>query len=158
MQRALMMSKVGHCGLDTAKADLPEVVAVAPMGRPSGYEHMDLSESIMYSASTLNLHGLSYDFAFLQSLVPPSCCPICDALLTNPMEPEPLHMRQFTWQSHMGRCGGDGRCLQAHGIVKLSLERLALSNANLRGVSIPFGQLLIEPRHLRSDDSRQRDL
>jgi hypothetical protein len=75
MQRALMLSMVGQCGLDTAKAGLPEVVAVATKDRASGYEHMDLGESTLYSASTLNLHGLPYDFASLQSLVPPSCCP-----------------------------------------------------------------------------------
>ncbi len=67
-------------------------------------------------------------------------------------------MRLINWQTHLGRCGGDGRCLQAHEIVKLSLKRLALSNADPGGVAIPSGQLLIEPRHLRSDDSRPGDL
>ena len=48
MQRALMMSKVGQCGLDTAKAGLPEVVAVATMHRPSGYAYLDLIEWTVY--------------------------------------------------------------------------------------------------------------
>ena len=48
--------------------------------------------------------------------------------------------------------------MQAHEICKLSLKRLALSNADPSGVAIPSGQLLIEPRHLRSDDSRPGDL
>jgi len=96
MQRLFMLSRAGQCGLDTAKAGLPEVVVVATMDRPYGYEHMDLSESTMYSATTLNLHGLPYDFASLQSLVPPSRCPICNAVLTDPMQTEPLHMRLFT--------------------------------------------------------------
>jgi hypothetical protein len=42
MQRALMLSRAGQCGLDTAKGGLPEVVAVATTDRLSGYEHMDL--------------------------------------------------------------------------------------------------------------------
>jgi len=154
MQRALMLSRAGQCGLNTAKAGLPEVVDVANMDRTSGYEHMDLNESTLYSASTLNLYGLPYDFASLQSLVPPSRCLICYAVLTGSMQPEPLHMRLFTSQSHLGRCRGDGRCFQAHEIVKLSLKRLALSNADPGGVAIPSGQLLIEQRHMRSDDSR----
>ena len=139
MQRALMLSKAGQCGLDSAKAGLPEVVAVATTDCPSGYEHMDLSESALYSTATPNLHGLPYDFASLQSLVPPFCCPICNAASTDPLQPEPLHMRLFTWQSHLGRCGGDGRCLQAHDIVKLFLKRLALSNADPGGVAVPSG-------------------
>ena len=158
MQRALMLSMAEKCGLDTTKVSLPEVVAVATMDRPSGYEHMDLNEFTLYSAAILNLYGLPNDFASLQSLVLPSCCPICNAVLTDPSQPELLHMRLFTWQSHLGRCGGDGRCLQAHEIVKLSLERLALSNADPGGVAIPSGLLLIEPRYLRSDDSRPGDM
>ncbi len=40
----------------------------------------------------------------------------------------------------------------------LSLKRLALSNPDPRGTAIPSNLLLIEPRHLRSDDSRPGDL
>ncbi len=69
-----------------------------------------------------------------------------------------MHARLFTWQSHLERCGGDGRCLKAHEVVKLSLKRLALSNHDPGGVAIPPSLLLIEPRHLRSDDSRPGDL
>ena len=61
-------------------------------------------------------------------------------------------------QSHLGRCVGDERCLQSHEVVKLSLKRLALTNSDPGGVAIPSNQLLIEPRHLRSDDSRPGDL
>ena len=43
-------------------------------------------------------------------------------------------------------------------MVKLSLKRLALSNPDPGGVAIPPRLLLIEPRHLRSDDSRPSDL
>jgi hypothetical protein len=65
MQRALMMSMAGQCGLDTAKASFPEVATVATMDRLSGYDHMDLIESPNKLAATLNLHGLPYDFASL---------------------------------------------------------------------------------------------
>ena len=58
----------------------------------------------------------------------------------------------------MGRCGGDGRCLQAQKVVKLAVKRLALSNPDLGGIAIPSALLLIDPRHLRSDDSRLGDL
>jgi hypothetical protein len=56
----------------------------------------------------------------------------------------------------MGRCGGDGRCTQAHEVVKLATKRLVLSNPDPwgGGVAIPSSQILIEPRHLRSDESR----
>ncbi len=70
-----MLSRARQCGLDTAKNGLPEVVAVATMDRPFGYEHIDLSESTLYLAFTLNLHGLPYDFAPLLSLIPPFLLP-----------------------------------------------------------------------------------
>ena len=55
MQRALILSRTGgQCGFDTAKSGLQEVVAVATMDRPSSYEHMDLSESTLYSAAALS--------------------------------------------------------------------------------------------------------
>ena len=118
-----------------------------------------MCESTLYSAATLNLHGLPYDFGSLQPLDPPFCCPTCNAAMTDPLHPKPLHTRQFTWQSHLGRCGGDGRCLQAHEILKLSLKRMTLlANVGPGGVAIASNQLLIEPGHLRSDDSRPGDL
>jgi len=65
-----------HCGMDTAKASLAEVEAVATMDRPEKYAHMDISESTFYSASTLHLHGLPYDYASLQLVDPPDTCPV----------------------------------------------------------------------------------
>ena len=58
MQRALMLSRAGQCGIDTTKAGLPEVHDVATMDKHVNYEHADLSESSLYNASILNLHGL----------------------------------------------------------------------------------------------------
>jgi hypothetical protein len=66
-----MLSPAGQCGIDTSTVGLLEVAAVATMNRPPGYEHLDLSESSLYSASTLNLFGLPYDFASLRSIDPP---------------------------------------------------------------------------------------
>ena len=71
---------------------------------------------------------------------------------------EPLHMRMHTWQSHIGRCHGDERCLQDHKVVKLAVKRMELCNPNPGGVALPSNLLLIEPKHLRSDDSRPGDL
>ena len=51
-----------------------------------------------------------------------------------------------------------GICLQAREVVKLAKKHMALSNLDQGGVAIPTGQLLIEPRHLRSDDSSPGDL
>ena len=42
--------------------------------------------------------------------------------------------------------------------MKLALKRLALSNPDPGGIAIPSALLLIEPRHLRSDDSKPGDL
>ncbi len=128
------------------------------MDRPANYEHTDLCESSLYNESTLNLHGLPYDYSSFRPDALPSFCPTCNVALTDPLRPESYHKRMFTWQSHLGRCGGDSRCLQAHAIVKLSLKRLALSNPDPGGIAIPSALLLIEPRHLRSDDSRPGDL
>ncbi len=107
-QKALMLSRSGQCGLDTAKAALPEIKAMATMDRPEKFTHLDLSEALLYSASTLHLHGLPFDYDALRLVVPPDICPICNTALTDPLRPVPLHDRLFSWQTHMGRCGGDG--------------------------------------------------
>ena len=58
----------------------------------------------------------------------------------------------------MGRCGGDGRCPQAHEVEKLATKRLVLCDPDPGGFAIPSSQILIEPRHMRSDDNRPGDL
>ncbi len=139
MQRALILSRSGQCGRDTAKTRLPDVQAVDSMDRPVNYEHADLSESSLYSAFTLNLHGLPYEYSSFQSSDLPTSCPSCNAALTNPLEPDSHHVRMSMWQSHLGRRGRDGRCLQAHEVVNLSIKRLALSIPDPGGVAIPSG-------------------
>jgi hypothetical protein len=82
--------------LDTAnKADIPDVIAIATMDNPDGYSHLDVSEYSLYSAPILNLHGLSHDFASIQSVDPPSSCKICSNMLVDPLHPESLHKRLF---------------------------------------------------------------
>jgi len=158
IQRALLLSRARQCGLDTAKASTSEVEAVATMDRPPNYEHLDLGEGAPYNASTFTLHGLPYDYASFHTENLPTCCPTCNATLTNPLRPETKHLRMFAGQTHLGICGGDGRCLHAHEIAKLSIKRLALSNPDPGGIAILSNLLLIEPRHLRSDNSRPSDL
>jgi len=53
-----MLSRVGQCGPDSAKTYISAVDAVASMDRHANYSHVDLGESIMYSAATLQLYGL----------------------------------------------------------------------------------------------------
>jgi hypothetical protein len=57
----------------------------------------------------------------------------------------------FAWQCHLGRCGGDGKRLQAHEVVERTLRDLVLSNPNPGGVSFPGSSILIQPPHLRRD-------
>ena len=159
MQRALMLSRAGQCGIETAKTTNHYVEAVAYMDRPANYSHMDLGESIMDStAPTLQLHGLPYDYESSASLESQTVCPVYNVALCNPLHPRALHTRVFTWQSHMGRCGGDGKCTQAHEVVKVATKRLALCNPDPGGIAVTSSHILIEPRHLRSDDSRPWDL
>jgi hypothetical protein len=153
-----MLSRSSQCGLDTAKASLPEIKAVATMVRPEKFNHLDPSEALLYSASTLHLHGLPFDYDVLRSVVPPDMCPICSTSLTDPLRPITLHDRLFSWQTHTGRCGGDGRRTQVHEVVKLVVTRIVLCNPDPCGTAIPSNQLILEARHLRSDASRPGDL
>ena len=111
VQRSLILSRAGQSGMDTTKVGLQEVEAVATMDRHANYEHVDMGEASLYNAATLNLHGLPYDYASLRSCDPPLRCPTCNVALSGHLQHEPTHVRMFTWQSHLGRCGGDGRCL-----------------------------------------------
>jgi len=97
IQRALMLSRAGKCGIDTAKTTSIDVEAVASIDRPASCSKMDLGESIMYSAATLQRrHGLPYDYESSASLDPPTICPVGNAALCDPLHPEPLHTRFCT--------------------------------------------------------------
>ncbi len=58
----------------------------------------------------------------------------------------------------MGRCGDDGRHLQAHEAVKLAVKRPVLSNPEPAGCAFPADSVLIEPLHLRQDQSCLGDI
>ena len=91
-----MFSRAGQCGLDTAKVSTSEVEAVATMDRPPNYAHLDMCKGTLYNASSLNLHGLPYDYAFFHTEDFPAFCPTYNAALTDPLRPEPKHIRMFT--------------------------------------------------------------
>ena len=63
----------------------------------------------------------------------------------------------IAWQCHLERCGGDGRRLRAHDVVKRALKELVLTNPNPGGASFPTSSNLIEPPHLLGDNSRPGD-
>ena len=137
IQQELMPSRSGQDKIDTSKAGLEEMPSAATMDRPKKYSHLDLSEITLYSASTLRLHGLSFDYDALRLVKPLDACPICSTDVTDPLRHEPLHTRIFSWKSHMGRCGGDGRRTQAREVVKMAIKRLALCNHYPGGIAIP---------------------
>jgi hypothetical protein len=58
----------------------------------------------------------------------------------------------------MGRCGGDGRRLQAHEVMKMALKTLVLTNHKPGGAAFPASSVLIEPPHLRQDRTRPGDI
>jgi hypothetical protein len=64
----------------------------------------------------------------------------------------------FAWQCRLERCGGEGRRLQAHDVVKMALKELVLSNSNRGGASFPASNVLVEPPHLRGDNFRPGDV
>jgi hypothetical protein len=49
----------------------------------------------------------------------------------------------FALQSHLGRCGGDGRRLPALEVVIRALRDLVLCNPNPGGASFPASSILI---------------
>jgi hypothetical protein len=108
--------------------------------------------------TTLHLHGMPYDYASLQLVDPPDSCPVCCAPLTDPLRHKPLHKRLFSWQSHMGRCGGDGRRNQVHKVMELAVKKLVLCNPDPGSIAIPPNQIILEAIYLRSDSSRPGDL
>ena len=62
------------------------------------------------------------------------------------------------WQSHLGRCGGDGRRHQANEAVKLVMKRLVLSSLDPAGCALPKAFVYIDPPHRRQDNSRPENI
>ncbi len=47
----------------------------------------------------------------------------------------------------MGRCGGEGRRLRAHEVMKRVLKELVLTNSNPGGSTFPSSSIMAEPPH-----------
>ena len=120
--------------------------------------HAELSEGVLFTSSMLHRFGLPYDFAKLEDFILPESCPCCSAPLRDPGLHPSRPDRIFTWQCHAGRCGGDGRRLQAHEVYKMAVKRLVLTSPFPGGSVFPAASVLIEPQHLRQDRSRPGDI
>jgi hypothetical protein len=116
--------------------------------------HAEMSEGVLYTSSMLHRFGLPYDYAKLEDFIMPESRPCCSAPLRDPYQHPSKPDRIFTWQCHAGRCGGDGRRLQAHEVYKLAVKRLVLTSSSPGGSVFLAASVLTEPRHLRQDMSR----
>jgi hypothetical protein len=111
--------------MGTTRTSQPEVEDVAMMDRLESMALLDLRESNLYSASPLHLHGLPLvksNYASFESLDPLVACPDCKVrrFIGPTMS---LHKCLFTLHAHIGSCDGDGRYMQPHEVVKLSIKR-----------------------------------
>ena len=131
---------------------------MATINCPAALAHSETSEAPLYCAATLHRFGLPVDYARLKAVTLPEMCACCKAPLWDPSVQGSRMDRIFAWQCHLGRCGGDGRRLQAHEKIKRTMKELVLSNANPGGMAFPSSSVLIEPPHLRSDRSRPGDI
>jgi hypothetical protein len=128
------------------------------MDCPGSLAHAEMSEGVLFTCSMLHRFGLPYNYARLENSILPESCPCCSAPLWDPGLHPSRPDRIFIWQCHAGRCGGDGRRLQAHEVLKLAVKRLVLSSYTPGGSVYPAASVLIEPQHLRQDRSRPGDI
>ena len=158
LKQALMRASSGQCWMDSAHSSGAIVEAVAKMDCPASLSHDELIEGVLFCASTLYLFALPYGFANLANRVLPEVFPCCSAPVWD-LDQHPSRVdRIFTWQCHMGKCGGDGRRLHAHEVVQLAMKKVVLSCSTPGGCAFPAVLVLIEPRHLRHDNSRPEGL
>jgi hypothetical protein len=153
----LLRAIAGQRGLDSAPCHSSIVKDVVNMDRPGGMDGGS-REAAQLCAATLHRFGMSVDYARLKTETLPESCACCNAPLWDPAIPGTRMDKLFAWQCHLGRCGGDGRRLQAHEVVKRALKDLVLSNSNPGGAAFPASSVLIEPPHLRRDKSRPGDI
>ena len=121
VKQALMRASAGECGRDSAHCAKATVEAVARMDRPGPLAHEDSSESTLFCAATLHRFGLPYDYSRLSRGYLAETCPCCSVPIWNQSLQATVADRIFTGQCHAGRCGGDGRRLQAHEVMKLAI-------------------------------------
>ncbi len=98
------------------------------------------------------------DYVRLKHTTPLETCAYCNAPLWNPDISGSTMDKLFAWQCHLGRCGGDGRRLQAHEVVKRALRDMVLSNPSPGGAAFPTSSVLIDSLHLTKDRSRLGDI
>ena len=154
VRQTLLRANVGPCGRDTAYCSLKTIRDVATMDCLDALAHKESSYASLFCASTLH----RYDFANLDTQALLETCACCNAPLWDPGLHASRADRIFVWQSHLGRCGGDGRRLHAHEAVKLAMKRLVLSCPYPVGCPFPMASILIEPPHLRQDQSGPGDI
>jgi hypothetical protein len=109
-------------------------------------------EATLFCAATLHRYGLPVDYARMKTETLLESCACCKAPLWDPAIPGTRMDKRFAWQSHLGRCGGDGRRPPTHEVVKRALMELVLSNPNPGGAAFPASSILINPSHLRRDN------
>jgi len=158
IRQTLLRANAGQCGRDSAHCSLQIVRSVATMDCPAALAHTETSEASLYCAATLHRFGLPLDYAKLENYSLPETCSCCNAPLWDLDMHSSRANRIFTWQTHLGRCGGDGRRHQAHEAVKLAMQRLVLSCPDPAGCAFPKASILIEPANLRQDKSRPGDI
>jgi hypothetical protein len=131
---------------------------MATMDCPAALAHIETSEAFLYCAATLHRYGLPMDYAKLDDFTLPETSSCYNAPLWDPGMQVTRADRIFIWQSHLGRCGGNGRRHQAHEADKLAMQRLVLSCPGPGECPFPKESILIEPAHLRQDKSRPCDI
>jgi len=158
VKQAMMRASACQCGTDFARCSTATESHVARMDCPGSMAHAEMSEGVLYTSSMLHRFGLPYDYAKLDDFVLPESCPCCSAPLRDPSQHPSRPDRIFTWQCHAGRCGGDGRRLQAHEVFKMAVKRMVLTSSSPGGCVFLAVSVFIEPRHLRQDGSRPGDV
>ncbi len=128
------------------------------MDCPSSLSLEGTSEASLFCAATLHRYGPPHDFARMEDHILPETWHCCQTPLLDQDLALSRTDRIFVWQCHLGRCGGDGRRIHAHETVKLAVKRLVLSCPDPTGCAFPSTSILIEPRHLRQDNSRPGDI
>ncbi len=143
--------------MDSAHCHASNVKDVVGLDRP-GCEDGGSREAALFCAATLHRFGLPVDYARMKTKTLPESCACCNAPLWDSAIPGTRMDKLFAWQCHVGRCGGDGRRLQAHEVVKRALKDLVLSNSNPGGVAFYASSIIVEPPHLRRGRSRPGDI
>jgi hypothetical protein len=142
VRHSLSWVNTGQCGRDSAHGSLHTVRAVATMDCLSSLPLDETSEASLLCAATLHRYNMSHDYAKLENLLLPETCSCCNAPLWDPSLSASREDRIFLWQSHLGRCGGDGRRHQAHDALKLAIKRLVLSSIEPVGLAFPKESVL----------------